>query len=178
MGRMQGGGLARKPHGRKSKLLICLKNINIINLHSVGRGGPRGGGAPRAGRTPLAGEGGSAVCQASSQLTCLLTQGTPHWRGGQLTGGDCLPAESRGGQRGVGGGKKIAVAFLRAKPTSPTESSKPSPTGFMDSSAKMDDDEVKKQQKAYRLMQQLGANAPPPRRRNVPSKPVLPSRWD
>jgi hypothetical protein len=28
---------------------------------------------------------------------------------GQLTGGGCLPAESRGGQRGAGGGKEMTV---------------------------------------------------------------------
>jgi hypothetical protein len=47
-----------------------------------------------------------------------ITQGTPHRRGGQLTGGGCLPAESRGGQRGVGGkescvGSKSPRAFRR-----------------------------------------------------------------
>jgi hypothetical protein len=54
-----------------------------------------------------------------------ITQGTPHWRGGQLTGGDCVPAESRGGQRGVGGGKEILVA----EPTSPRSFSQQVPSG-------------------------------------------------
>jgi hypothetical protein len=39
-----------------------------------------------------------------------ITQGATHRRAGELAGGDCMPAVPRGRQRGVGGGKEMAVA--------------------------------------------------------------------
>jgi hypothetical protein len=63
------------------------------------------------GRASRSASGGTQLAIAAGLVHVDITQGTADRRGGELTGGDCLPAESRGGQRGVGGGKGIAVAF-------------------------------------------------------------------
>jgi hypothetical protein len=79
---------------------------NIIVVAAVSTAGIGMGFLDTGGNVLLIRLHGSNVGPYMQAMHFSFALGTPHRRGGQLTGGGCMPAESRGGQRGVGGGKE------------------------------------------------------------------------